>query len=216
MPLAACSNSSDDAAATTTTKGDVSLGDAVAIAQRSLDGAAVTKDQMKGLIVGLCADSLSGDPEESLNAASRLTVSDAAALRTVLTAAGKGAEARCPSDVGNHPQLVNDLYTAASAVLIPVTTSTSAAPTGTSAAPSSGGTTATTKAPVATTKATAPPTTHAPVTTAATTPPPPAASGPTYANCTAARNAGAAPLYRGDPGYRDALDRDHDGIACET
>lgn len=36
-----------------------------------------------------------------------------------------------------------------------------------------------------------------------------------YANCTAARNAGAAPLYRGDPGYRSALDRDDDGIACE-
>ncbi|WP_405421624.1 excalibur calcium-binding domain-containing protein [Pseudonocardia alni] len=24
-----------------------------------------------------------------------------------------------------------------------------------------------------------------------------------------------APLYRGDPGYRSALDRDNDGIACE-
>lgn len=36
-----------------------------------------------------------------------------------------------------------------------------------------------------------------------------------YANCTAARNAGAAPLYCGDPGYRSALDRDDDGIACE-
>ena len=36
-----------------------------------------------------------------------------------------------------------------------------------------------------------------------------------YANCTEAKAAGAAPLYRGDPGYRDKLDRDHDGIACE-
>jgi len=36
-----------------------------------------------------------------------------------------------------------------------------------------------------------------------------------YANCTAARAAGAAPLYRGAPGYRSALDRDGDGIACE-
>ena len=36
-----------------------------------------------------------------------------------------------------------------------------------------------------------------------------------YDNCTAARNAGAAPLYRGDPGYRSGLDRDKDGIACE-
>ena len=36
-----------------------------------------------------------------------------------------------------------------------------------------------------------------------------------YPNCTAARRAGAAPLYRGEPGYRPPLDRDHDGIACE-
>lgn len=36
-----------------------------------------------------------------------------------------------------------------------------------------------------------------------------------YKNCQAARNAGAAPLYRGDPGYRSGLDADGDGIACE-
>lgn len=36
-----------------------------------------------------------------------------------------------------------------------------------------------------------------------------------YANCAAARAAGAAPIYRGEPGYRPALDRDGDGVACE-
>lgn len=36
-----------------------------------------------------------------------------------------------------------------------------------------------------------------------------------YKNCDAARAAGAAPLRRGDPGYRSELDRDGDGIACE-
>ena len=36
-----------------------------------------------------------------------------------------------------------------------------------------------------------------------------------YANCKAAKAAGAAPLYRGDPGYREDLDRDGDGTACE-
>jgi Excalibur calcium-binding domain len=36
-----------------------------------------------------------------------------------------------------------------------------------------------------------------------------------YANCSAARAAGAAPLYAGEPGYRAGLDRDGDGIACE-
>ena len=36
-----------------------------------------------------------------------------------------------------------------------------------------------------------------------------------YGNCTEAREAGAAPLYQGEPGYRPGMDRDHDGIACE-
>jgi endonuclease YncB( thermonuclease family) len=36
-----------------------------------------------------------------------------------------------------------------------------------------------------------------------------------YANCAAAKAAGAAPLYAGQPGYRPALDRDKDGVACE-
>lgn len=36
-----------------------------------------------------------------------------------------------------------------------------------------------------------------------------------YANCTAVRNAGAAPIYSGDPGYGPHLDRDGDGVACE-
>jgi hypothetical protein len=36
-----------------------------------------------------------------------------------------------------------------------------------------------------------------------------------YKNCAAARAAGAAPLHRGEPGYRAGLDRDDDGVACE-
>ncbi|MDK8477786.1 excalibur calcium-binding domain-containing protein [Corynebacterium pseudodiphtheriticum] len=36
-----------------------------------------------------------------------------------------------------------------------------------------------------------------------------------YPNCAAARAAGAAPLYRGNPGYSTKLDRDGDGVACE-
>jgi hypothetical protein len=53
-------------------------------------------------------------------------------------------------------------------------------------------------------------------------PPPPADNGTGigggevyYRNCDQARAAGAAPLYRGEPGYRPALDRDNDGVACE-
>lgn len=40
-------------------------------------------------------------------------------------------------------------------------------------------------------------------------------AGGAYANCTAARAAGAAPVRRGDPGYGAHLDRDNDGIGCE-
>lgn len=36
-----------------------------------------------------------------------------------------------------------------------------------------------------------------------------------YRNCTEARAAGAAPIYRGQPGYRTEMDGDNDGIACE-
>ncbi|MGW0772458.1 excalibur calcium-binding domain-containing protein [Streptomyces sp. NPDC002835] len=41
-------------------------------------------------------------------------------------------------------------------------------------------------------------------------------SGSTYyANCSAARAAGAAPVRAGDPGYGRHLDRDGDGVGCE-
>ena len=41
------------------------------------------------------------------------------------------------------------------------------------------------------------------------------APAPYYANCAAARAAGAAPLYRDQPGYRSKMDGDGDGVACE-
>jgi hypothetical protein len=40
-------------------------------------------------------------------------------------------------------------------------------------------------------------------------------TGGSYANCSAARAAGAAPVRRGDPGYGSHLDRDDDGVGCE-
>ncbi len=36
-----------------------------------------------------------------------------------------------------------------------------------------------------------------------------------FANCSEARAAGAAPVRRGDPGYASHLDRDNDGVGCE-
>ncbi|MFD4268193.1 thermonuclease family protein [Rhodococcus sp. NPDC058481] len=49
--------------------------------------------------------------------------------------------------------------------------------------------------------------------------PTPVAQAPTgvyFKNCRAAWDSGVAPLYRGDAGYRDALDGDSDGKACEV
>lgn len=42
-----------------------------------------------------------------------------------------------------------------------------------------------------------------------------ASSSVYYRNCAEARAAGAAPIYRGQPGYRVEMDGDGDGIACE-
>ncbi|MCY7281095.1 MAG: excalibur calcium-binding domain-containing protein [Sphingomonas bacterium] len=36
-----------------------------------------------------------------------------------------------------------------------------------------------------------------------------------YAGCNQVRDLGKAPLYAGQPGYRESMDGDHDGIACE-
>jgi len=54
-----------------------------------------------------------------------------------------------------------------------------------------------------------------PPTTTASRPAARTPGGAYYANCDAARAAGAAPLNQGEPGYRPALDRDSDGVACE-
>lgn len=45
--------------------------------------------------------------------------------------------------------------------------------------------------------------------------PKPAPAPVRFSSCKQAREAGAAPLYRGDPGYSSNLDRDNDGVACE-
>ncbi|KPM53868.1 hypothetical protein ACG83_23255 [Frankia sp. R43] len=56
----------------------------------------------------------------------------------------------------------------------------------------------------------------APAQPAQTQPPAdPAPAGVSFGSCAEARAAGAAPLYRGQPGYSSSLDRDHDGVACE-
>jgi len=37
----------------------------------------------------------------------------------------------------------------------------------------------------------------------------------TYSGCDEVRAAGKAPIYAGQPGYREDMDGDGDGIACE-
>ncbi|WP_200330380.1 excalibur calcium-binding domain-containing protein [Leucobacter sp. L43] len=44
---------------------------------------------------------------------------------------------------------------------------------------------------------------------------PPTTTATYYENCSAARAAGASPLYASSPGYASHLDRDGDGVACE-
>jgi hypothetical protein len=64
---------------------------------------------------------------------------------------------------------------------------------------------------LATIAATARPVT-VPLGLARTRPPQP---GDYWPGCNAARAAGSAPIYQGEPGYREGMDGDGDGIACE-
>jgi len=96
-----------------------------------------------------------------------------------------------------------------------------AANTGLWGAPCLGTIDAPTPAPATTTPPPPPPTSSAPKPTTTKTTPPTTSSKEDedeavfYRNCTEVRAAGAAPLHIGEPGYRPALDRDHDGVACE-
>jgi hypothetical protein len=45
---------------------------------------------------------------------------------------------------------------------------------------------------------------------------PTAHADPPYKNCTAARQDGRSNIPRGDAAYQPKLDRDNDGIACES
>jgi Excalibur calcium-binding domain len=60
--------------------------------------------------------------------------------------------------------------------------------------------------------------TRAPAPTGVPTPTPTstASTAAFFPDCLAAEAAGAAPIRRGRPGYRPALDRDGDGLACDT
>ena len=108
------------------------------------------------------------------------------------------------------------------ATTAPVTSAPPTLPPTTSVPPS---TSPPTTAPPTTTTTRPRPTTTAPAPTAPPTTPapappptaPPTTTGPTrpYRSCDDARQAGALPLFEGEPGYARELDRDRDGEACE-
>ena len=96
---------------------------------------------------------------------------------------------------GRHPR--QDDYVAADAATPSICAASSTTQAAKTAAPAASAT--------VTRKATKPDPETEPPKTGKTTP---------YANCTEVREAGAAPLHRGDPGYSTRLDRDGDGTAC--
>ncbi|MBM7230137.1 excalibur calcium-binding domain-containing protein [Dietzia cinnamea] len=105
--------------------------------------------------------------------------------------------------------------TVTSTVRTTTTTTVTRAPASTSSAPATPVASEPEPAPASTvafepTYAPAPAQTYAPAPVAEQEP-----QSAYYQNCSAARAAGAAPLYRGQPGYASKLDRDNDGVACE-
>lgn len=155
---------------------------------------------MRSLIEEVCRTTGTGSAVQRIAAGVAREAEDEAETRRLVEAVGGAAEETCPEQAVESPDLMNSIYGAAMAHNTTTTepTTTTTAPTTTTAAP--------------TTVPPPPPTTAPPVTAPPTTAP---ARSTYYANCTAARNAGAAPVYRGDPGYGSHLDRDNDGVGCE-
>lgn len=191
----------DEAAAeeTTTTTEPVDV-DAV-LAGVSVDG--VASSDVKEIVEGACSElEDSATTEEAAEGTFRVMTTtveelDGDTFDQLVEVITDAAPRLCPVVVEEHPQFLAELQTLAP---VPTTTTSSTTTTSTSTT-----TTTTTTAP--------PP--PPPPTTAAPAPPPPPAPSTQYSNCTEARAAGAAPLYRGDPGYGSHLDRDDDGVACE-
>jgi len=191
----------DEAAAeeTTTTTESVDI-DAV-LAGVSVDG--VTSSDLEEIVEGACSE-LEGAATTDEAAAGTFRVMtttveelDGETFDALVEVITETAPQLCPDGVEEHPQFLAELQ-----ALAPVATTTTSS------------TTTTTTSTTTTTTTTAPPP-PPPPTTAAPAPPPPPAPSTQYSNCTEARAAGAAPLYRGDPGYGSHLDRDDDGVACE-
>ncbi|MEV6388455.1 excalibur calcium-binding domain-containing protein [Nocardia xishanensis] len=128
--------------------------------------------------------------------------------------------AGCGGDTGNDRPEPTTTARATTATTTPSTTTvTTTPPPTTLGAPTTAETTPAPFVPqppvLPTTPQVAVPTPQAARPPAPPAPPEPQQSSVYYRNCAAAKAAGAAPLHRGEPGYRSELDRDGDGIACE-
>jgi hypothetical protein len=189
---------------TTTEEPEVDpMEEAVDIAQASLT-VSFSDREVENLIRHLCASAEEADPESfAARLAAEEEVRTDAQARATIEAVGEGAEEYCPDDVADEPALLNQIYAAYTSQASSTTTTPATTPTTTP--PTTAPPTTQRPAPVVPPPPTQPP---------ATSPPAPSPGG-AYANCTEARNAGAAPVYRGDPGYGPHLDRDNDGIGCE-
>ncbi|RRQ25725.1 hypothetical protein DK926_21905 [Rhodococcus sp. Eu-32] len=190
---------------------------------------------LAGLVVGLCAAAAGGLYLFVAPSRGRLIwATPAVALLPALVALGITAPTpepeEAPAAAAFAAPAIADVSTTTARPTTTAPTTTSIAPTTTTVVPTTvapAPETVTVYAPPpTTTQAYVPAPAPAPVYMAESEPEPvyvppapvvaEAPSNVYYANCSAVRAAGAAPIYRGEAGYSSKLDRDGDGVACEN
>ena len=145
----------------------------------------------------------------------KIHAATAGVLAGALLVTGCSSSIRAPKVT---PSASSSSTSASASASVSATPSSSPTPSA-SATPSESPSPTVTPSPVPTTEAPvqapAAPVSEAPAQQAEPVQQAPAQSSVYYETCADARAAGAAPLHRGDPGYRPGLDRDGDGVACE-
>lgn len=189
--------------------------------------ASVVDFSIAGIVLGLCASAAGALYLFGKRSQGRLIwATPAVATIPALIAFGIAnptTEAETPEPVAFAAPAIAEVTTSTARPTTAVPTTTTPAPT-TTVAPAPE--TVTVYAPPPTTTTTPYVPEPAPVYVAEPepvyVPPAPLAAVPappayvSYANCTAVRAAGAAPIYAGEPGYSSKLDRDGDGVGCEN
>jgi hypothetical protein len=148
---AGCGGSGDDTSTgSSTTSTSVSIGRAVTVAQRTLP-IVLPDSKVQDLVLHLCA--ATGGPRAIVGEVLALPTTGPDELAATITAIGKGAELYCPEGVATAPNLLHEVFDAAT---LAAGTSTSTAPSSTAPSSSSSAPTTTAAARVATVTATAP------------------------------------------------------------